>query len=252
MERYPTSGAVIVTGAAQGIGRRMALSLVAEGVDVCIADWNEQKGHWVATNRPPAAAAASLSRQISPAKQVRSCDAFEAIQAFSSVFGLINNASIFSTLKSGPSGRFLREEWDPVQKVNLTGVFNMARAAREALVDTGHGSIVTFHCQPYFSDAELRALRLVEGRCDGALAGYGAGTRAFWRAGEYAHSRTDLHRSRTRNSHARAEGGDDRHPMPAAAKAAEDIADAALFLLSKQARWVTGQLLNVDGGMMTH
>ena len=32
----------------------------------------------------------------------------------------------------------------------------------------------------------------------------------------------------------------------------DDIADAIIFLLSRQARWVTGQLLNVDGGMVTH
>ncbi len=49
MERYPDKGAVIVTGAAQGIGRRMALTLVAEGVDVCIADWNDEKGNAVRT-----------------------------------------------------------------------------------------------------------------------------------------------------------------------------------------------------------
>jgi NAD(P)-dependent dehydrogenase (short-subunit alcohol dehydrogenase family) len=36
------------------------------------------------------------------------------------------------------------------------------------------------------------------------------------------------------------------------AGAPDDIADATLFLLSKQARWVTGQLLNFDGGMITH
>jgi NAD(P)-dependent dehydrogenase (short-subunit alcohol dehydrogenase family) len=34
--------------------------------------------------------------------------------------------------------------------------------------------------------------------------------------------------------------------------APEDIADATLFLISKKSRWVTGQLLNVDGGMITH
>ena len=53
MLRYPQKGAVVVTGAAQGIGRRLALSLVAEGVDVLIADWNTEKGKAVAAEDTP-------------------------------------------------------------------------------------------------------------------------------------------------------------------------------------------------------
>jgi NAD(P)-dependent dehydrogenase (short-subunit alcohol dehydrogenase family) len=52
MKRFP-SGAVIVTGAAQGIGRRLALTLVEEGVDVCVADWNDEKGKAVAAEKTP-------------------------------------------------------------------------------------------------------------------------------------------------------------------------------------------------------
>ncbi len=142
MDPFPTSGAVIVTGAAQGIGRRMALSLVAEGVDVCIADWNEEKGHSVATEPTPGRGRrifvkTDIASEASCAEAVS-----KTMQAFGSVFGLINNASIFSTLKMRPFWEIPPEEWEAVQKVNLTGVFNMARAAREALVMSGHGSIV--------------------------------------------------------------------------------------------------------------
>ena len=71
MERYPASGAVIITGAAQGIGRRMALTLVAEGVDVCIADWNEEKGNSVATEPTPGKKVGGLtSRRTLPTKRV--------------------------------------------------------------------------------------------------------------------------------------------------------------------------------------
>ena len=65
-----------------------------------------------------------------------------AEKAFGGAFGLVNNASIFSTLKMRPFWEIPSDEWDRVQKVNLTGVFNMTRAAREPLVASGCGSIV--------------------------------------------------------------------------------------------------------------
>ena len=142
MERYPASGAVIITGAAQGIGRRMALTLVAEGVDVCIADWNEEKGNSVATEPTPGKGRrifvkTDVADEASCAKVVA-----KTVEAFGGAFGLVNNASIFSTLKMRPFWEIPSDEWDRVQEVNLTGVFNMTCAAREPLVASGCGSIV--------------------------------------------------------------------------------------------------------------
>ena len=69
MKRFP-SGAVIVTGAAQGIGRRPALTLVGEGVDVCVADWNDEKGKAVAVEGRQELAAAFSLKQMSQMKRV--------------------------------------------------------------------------------------------------------------------------------------------------------------------------------------
>jgi NAD(P)-dependent dehydrogenase (short-subunit alcohol dehydrogenase family) len=58
------------------------------------------------------------------------------------VFGLVNNASIFSTLKMRPFWEIPTDEWNKVQAVNLTGVFNVTKAAREALIASAFGSVV--------------------------------------------------------------------------------------------------------------
>ena len=47
----------------------------------------------------------------------------KTVEAFGGAFGLVNNASIFLTLKMRPFWEIPSDEWDRVQKVNLTGVF---------------------------------------------------------------------------------------------------------------------------------
>ena len=115
MKRFP-SGAVIVTGAAQGIGRRLALTLVEEGVDVCVADWNDEKGKAVAVEKTP-----GIGRRIFVKTDVAdeaSCKAAveAAVATFGGVFGLVNNASIFSTLIMRPFWEIPSDEWDRYQK----------------------------------------------------------------------------------------------------------------------------------------
>jgi NAD(P)-dependent dehydrogenase (short-subunit alcohol dehydrogenase family) len=253
VERYPASGAVIITGAAQGIGRRMTLTLVAEGVDVCIADWNDEKGNSVATEPTP-----GKGRRIFVKADVAdeaSCATVVAktVEAFGGAFGLVNNASIFSTLKMRPFWEIPSDEWDRVQKVNLTGVFNMTRAAREPLVASGCGSIVNissstilFGRQNYAhyvsSKAGVMGLSRAMAR---ELGPYGVRVNTLTPGPTF----TEVERATVTPEQKEAMIATQCLRRPAAP---DDIADATIFLISKQARWVTGQLLNVDGGMITH
>ena len=253
MEHYPASGAVIITGAAQGIGRRMALSLVAEGVDVCIADWNEEKGRSVA-NEPTPGTGRRIFAKVDVADEA-SCAAAVAktTQAFGGLFGLVNNASIFSTLKMRPFWEIPSEEWDNVQKVNLKGVFNMTRAAREALVASGCGSVVNissstmlFGRQNYAhyvsSKAGVMGLSRAMAR---ELGPFGVRVNTLTPGPTF----TEIERGTVTPEQKEAMIATQCLRRPGAP---EDIADATLFLISKKSRWVTGQLLNVDGGMITH
>ncbi|MBY0138099.1 SDR family NAD(P)-dependent oxidoreductase [Paracoccus yeei] len=253
MLRYPQKGAVVVTGAAQGIGRRLALSLVAEGVDVLIADWNTEKGKAVAAEDTPGTGR-RLYVQTDVSDEASCRRAVEAAtDVFGGVFGLVNNASIFSTLQMRPFWEIPAEEWDRVQAVNLKGVFNMTRAARAALVASGEGSVVN-----------VASSTILFGRPNYAhyvssKAGVLGLSRALAREMGADNVRvntltpgptfTEVERATVTPQQKAAMIEQQCLKRPGGP---DDIADPILFLLSRQARWVTGQLLNADGGMITH
>ncbi|MCG7507833.1 SDR family NAD(P)-dependent oxidoreductase [Mesorhizobium retamae] len=253
MQRYPSRGAVIITGAGQGIGRRLALTLVAEGVDVCIADWNEDKGRSVAEEEAPGTGRRLFVRTNVADEATCEAAVVATIEAFGGVFGLVNNASIFSTLTMRPFWEIPSEEWDQVQAVNLKGVFNMTRAARQALAASGEGSVVN-----------VASSTILFGRPNYAhyvssKAGVLGLSRAMARElGDQSirvntltpgPTFTEIERATVTPQQKAAMIG---QQCLKRAGGPDDIADAIAFLLSRQARWITGQLLNADGGMITH
>ena len=253
MQRYPDKGAVIVTGAAQGIGRRLALGLVAEGIDVLIADWNAEKGEAVAREEAPGTgrrlfAQADVADEESCRRAVAA-----ATDAFGGVFGLVNNASIFSTLEMRPFWDIPGDEWDRVQAVNLKGVFNMTRAAREPLVASGEGAVVNIasstilfgrpnYAHYVSSKAGVLGLSRAMAR---ELGPHGVRVNTLTPGPTF----TEIERATVTPEQKAAMI---EQQCLKRAGGPDDIADAIIFLLSRQARWVTGQLLNVDGGMVTH
>ena len=130
---------IIVTGAAQGIGRAVALRLAAHGVHVAV--WDVQHNGVEET--------AKLCREKGATSRaftldVGNTDAIEAAVAdferdWGKPDGLVNNAGIF------PRARALDmdlAEWDQVLRVNLTGTFVTARAVAARMKDEGRGAIV--------------------------------------------------------------------------------------------------------------
>lgn len=253
MQRYPENSAVIITGAAQGIGRRLALTLVAEGVDVCIADSNEEKGSAVACEQTPGS-----GRRIFVKTDVSNEDSCRTAvtattEAFGNVFGLVNNASIFSTLQMRPFWEIPTDEWDRVQAVNLKGVFNMTRAAREALANTGEGAVVNIasstilfgrpnYAHYVSSKAGVMGLSRAMAR---ELGGHSVRVNTLTPGPTF----TEVERATVTAEQKQAMIDQQCLKRPGRP---DDIADAIAFLLSRHARWITGQLLNADGGMITY
>jgi NAD(P)-dependent dehydrogenase (short-subunit alcohol dehydrogenase family) len=140
-----------------------------------------------------------------------------------------------------------------VQKVNMKGVFNMTRAAREPLIASGCGSVVNI------SSSTMLFGRQNYAHYVSSKAGVMGLSRAMARElGPHGVRVNTLTPGPTFTEIERATVTPEQKEAMIATQcirrpgAPEDIADATVFLLSKQARWVTGQLLNVDGGMITH
>ena len=131
---------IIVTGAAQGIGRAVALRMAA-APDACVAVWDvHADGAEETARRCREAGAQSRAWRV----DVAAADEIEAAAAafereWGRPDGLVNNAGIF------PRARALDmalAEWERVLRVNLTGTFLCARAVARSMKEAGRGAIV--------------------------------------------------------------------------------------------------------------
>jgi len=145
--------AVIVTGAARGMGRAMALGLAAAGARVAALDLPSSRDEMAEVL--DTASKQGLQGRIVPidcdVSQWQDC--VEAVKAatgrFGALHGLVNNAGIgmqgFGPVQVGPRKKFYQHDadaWQQAINVNVNGPFRMAKAVTPALVAQGFGRIV--------------------------------------------------------------------------------------------------------------
>jgi len=240
----------LVTGAQQGIGRAIALALARDGADVGINYYLDDPGAAEAV----AAEARALGRRavVVPADVARATDVDAMLATVSRTLGvpdvLVNNAGIF------PRVAFLdmsEREWDHVLAVNLKGSFLAAQAAARAMVAGGRrGAIVSL------SSVAIRGVPLGV-HYAASKAGLVGLTRAMAlalaphgiRVNAVAPGLTDTAQPRYGNTDAELISIA-RATIPLGGRMAEpsEIASVVTFLASEEARFVTGQLVHVNGG----
>lgn len=127
---------VLISGGARGMGAAHARALVAEGAQVVLGDILDDEGAALATEIGDAARYVHLD--VTQPDQWTDAVA-AASETFGSLTGLVNNAGIVngSTLQ-----KFKLEKWQQILDVNLTGTFLGMRAAADAMIAAGGGSIV--------------------------------------------------------------------------------------------------------------
>lgn len=130
----------LLTGAGSGIGRAAALRLASEGAEVVVTDLKSELAQDVADQiRQAGGQATALACDVSDEAQVRESVA-AANSAMGGVDALVLSAGIFTR---GYVHELTLDDWEWVLRVNLTGMFLMAREALPLLVAAGGGSLVT-------------------------------------------------------------------------------------------------------------
>jgi 3-oxoacyl-[acyl-carrier protein] reductase len=238
----------IVTGAGRGIGRAIALRFAGDGARVAVVSRTEQNALQVAEeiNAKFAGLAKAYAVDVADHAAVQKVCA-QVTADFTRVDILVNNAGI---TRDGLSMRMSLEDWNAVLAANLTGAFNFYQGVVRGMVKQRSGRIVNI--------ASVAGLMGNAGQANYAASK--AGLIAFTKvvARELA--------SRGITSNAVAPGfigTDMTEVLSAEIKDAvlkqipqgrfgepEDIAAAVAFLASGEARYITGQVLTVDGGLV--
>ena len=239
----------LVTGASKGIGRSIALRFAAQGANVAFT--------YLSSVEQGQALEAELTAQGIKAKGYRS-DASDFAQAdklinevitdFGSLDILINNAGITQdTLLL----RMTEEMWDKVVDVNLKSCFNTVKAATKQMMKQRGGSIINM--------TSVVGLKGNAGQANYAASKAGIigftksvalelGSRGI-RANAVAPGFIETEMT-AKLDEKTVQSWRDAIPMKRGGKP-DDVADACVFLGSDMSSYITGQVIQVDGGMLT-
>ncbi|MBX3051066.1 MAG: glucose 1-dehydrogenase [Caldilineaceae bacterium] len=241
---------VLITGAGSGIGRATALAFAAHGATVVVSDVNETGGQeTVELARQAGGDAIFIGADVSQPEEVAALVA-EAVRHFGRLDIAVNNAGIGGAWAR--TADYPLDDWARVLAVNLSGVFYCMQQEIRRMLAQGGGAIVNVA-----SIAGVRALANAPAYTASKHGVIGL-TRAA--AQEYARqnirvnavcpvfTRTPLFDGMIEGNDRLAERFEQSIPMRRFGEAA-DIADAILWLCSDGAGFVTGQALNVDGGL---
>ena len=237
----------IVTGASRGIGRAIALGLAKEGADVVVTATTFESADKVAGEIEQLGRKA-LAFALNVA-EIGECEALvkTVLEKFSKIDILVNNAGITS---DNLLVRMKQEEWDKVLDVNLKGAFNCIRASTKTLMKQRSGKIVN-------------VTSVV-----GIIGNAGQANYCASKAGVIGLTKSVAKELASRNIQVNAVApgyietdmtkdlqGDVRQTLVNAIPLGrigtpEDVAALVSFLASKNADYITGQIITVDGGMV--
>ncbi|MEE9401362.1 MAG: 3-oxoacyl-[acyl-carrier-protein] reductase [Dehalococcoidia bacterium] len=237
----------IVTGSGQGIGREIALTLAEHGASVVISDINattanEVAAEIVAKNGKSMAITADVTVQEEVASLVD-----QTVSSFGQIDILVNNAGIArDTLLM----RMSSTDWDQVLATNLKGAFLCTQAVVRHMIRQRWGRIINIASvvglignsgQANYAAAKAGLIGLTKTTAR-ELAARGVTANAI------APGFIDTEMTRKLSDNAKQEFL--RQVPLGYAGLPKDVADAVAFLASEEARYITGHVLNVDGGMV--
>jgi 3-oxoacyl-[acyl-carrier protein] reductase len=236
----------LVTGASQGIGRACALELAKAGAKVALAARNEQKLAEVAAEIAAGGGTAhAFAIDIASEDSIKA-GAKAALAHFGSVEILVNNAGI---TKDGLMLRMKRADWDAVLSTNLTGTFLLTQAVVSSMLKARWGRIINVSSvvgetgqagQANYAASKAGLIGLTKSLAR-ELASRGITANAV-APGYIETAMTAVLEEKQREAMLT------QIPL-ARAGTDQDIANAVRFLASEEAAYITGHVLDVNGGM---
>jgi len=238
----------LVTGAAQGIGKEIAMTLAKNGADVVVADINLEVVSKTAEEIKEGLGVNTLALKMNVADPADvEAGVKRAKEELGKIDILVNNAGI---TKDTLFVRMKKEEWDAVINVNLNGVFNVSKAVAILMMKQRSGKIINIASivgemgnvgQANYAASKAGVIGLTKTLAR-ELAPRGVTVNAI-APGFIKTAMTDKIPEEVK------EKMQAQIPLGKLGTPA-DIAAATVFLASSAADYITGQVLNVNGGML--
>ena len=238
----------VVTGAGRGIGHAIAVRLASEGARVASVSRTEANAQKTAgeINASRADAAKAYSVDVADHAAVQTIGA-QILEDFGRVDILVNNAGV---TRDGLSMRMPVEDWDTVLNTNLKGAFNFAQALMRPMIKQRSGRIINISSviglignagQANYAASKAGLIGLTKSLAR-ELASRGITVNAI-APGLIETDMTGVLSDEIRQSILQ------KIPLGKLGQP-DDIAAAVAYLASAEARYITGQVLAVDGGMV--
>jgi NAD(P)-dependent dehydrogenase (short-subunit alcohol dehydrogenase family) len=237
----------IVTGGAAGIGRSIALAFADEGADVAIADVQLQKAQDIAREiEARGRRALAVACDVGYSAQVDGMVG-QVVEAFGGIDVLVNNAAI---ILEGSFWEIADADWERIIRNNLSSVFYCSRAVARVMIHQGDGGCIINMSSIHATLSEPQAgpytaakggIEALSRTMATELAPYRVRVNCVAPGATYSELTTPMYTESVKQALFQ------RVPLKEIAQP-EWIASGVVFLASEESRYMTGQVLTIDGG----